>query len=237
MDMLTYLICSKLETDRIQNIQLLHSQLKNLVEIEAIYPSHQHIPFKKRILETSFKRTKRQIKMSELGLLMSQRKAWERFLLSKEQTALFLESDSLFNDLTSFNNYSSIIHDNYDIFFWGAFDGRMKIYKKNQIYITDNYVIGNPVINSLYCTYGYSLNRKAAEYLLKQTKTINYPVDYWKFRLKHGNLKIGGIYPEIISTNQNYKSTIQDLQFNIFKLKFVQKLIDCKNSVKAYLNA
>lgn len=233
--MLVFLISSTLEKERISNIISIKKIFNKVIDIEAIYPSLIHIPLLNKLKYLSKIRTKRELKSSEIGLLLSHRTAWNNFLLTKDNEALFLESDSLILDKDFIQNNLIKFHLNYDIFFWGAFDGRMKIYKKNNL-ILSKYFIGHPVINSLYCTYGYSLNRKAAKYLLKQTNKINYPVDYWKKRLYNSNLNIGGINPEVISTNSQFSSTIQNTDFNIYKYKFVKKIIDLKNTILANIN-
>lgn len=234
--MLVFLISSTLEKERISNIISIKKIFNQVIDIDAIYPNLIHIPFLNKLKNLSKIRTKRELKSSEIGLLLSHRAAWNNFLLTKYNEALFLESDSLILDKDFIQNNLIKFHLNYDIFFWGAFDGRMKIYKKNN-FILNKYFIGHPVINSLYCTYGYSLNRKAAKYLLKQTNKINYPVDYWKKRLHNSNLSIGGINPEVISTNSQFSSTIQNTDSNIYKYKFVKKIIDLKNTILANINA
>ena len=55
--MLTYLISSALEKDRIDNIDALKGQLHNLVPIEAIYPSRTHVPFLTKLLAQAKQRT------------------------------------------------------------------------------------------------------------------------------------------------------------------------------------
>ncbi len=233
--MLIFLISSTIEKERISNIISIKEIFNKVIDIEAIYPNLIHVPFLNNLKNLSKIRTKRELKSSEIGLLLSHRSAWNKFLLTEDNEALFLESDSLILDKEFIQNNLVKFHLNYDIFFWGAFDGRMKIHKKSN-FILSKYFIGHPVVNSLYCTYGYSLNRKAAKYLLKQTNKINYPVDYWKKRLHNSNLIIGGIYPEVISTNGYFSSTIQNSNFNIYNYKFVKKIIDFKNVLLANIN-
>ena len=99
-----------------------------------------------------------------------------------------------------------------------------------------SFVVGNPVINSVYCTYGYSINKKTASFLLKQTSKVNYPVDFWKIRLKNTNLIIGGVSPEIISPNPQFNSTVQSKKYSIYDNKIIKQVIDYKNTILAYLN-
>jgi len=53
----------------------------------------------------------------------------------------------------------------------------------------------------------------------------------------NSDLNIGGIYPEVISTDNQFTSTIQNFNFNIYDLKFVKTIIDLKNTFIATLNA
>ena len=234
--MLTFLISSPLEQDRLVNINTLQRQLKNIIHITAIYPSRIHVPFLNQMLELAKQRTNRTLRSAELGLLLSHRKAWRELINSDYESALILESDSMINNDVLLNNYYETVHKQFDLFFWGAFDGRMKIFKKGRLNINNDIVVGNPVINSVYCTYGYSLNKKTASFLLNQTVKVNYPVDFWKKRLLNANLNIGGIIPEIISTNPQFKSTVQLNKFNIFENKIVIQVIDFKNTILAYFN-
>jgi GR25 family glycosyltransferase involved in LPS biosynthesis len=61
--------------------------------------------------------------------------------------------------------------------------------------------MGTPFIKTIYCTYGYSVNQKAARFLLKRTKQFSYPVDQYKRFMKQEELKIGAVVPELICTN------------------------------------
>jgi GR25 family glycosyltransferase involved in LPS biosynthesis len=234
--MLVYLVSSSIETERQDNINSIKNIFSNVIDIEAIYPNKVNVPFLNKIKKVSKLRTGRELKSSEIGLLISHRSAWKKFLLSKNDNALFLESDSLIIDKEFITEKIDEFHHSYDIFFWGAFDGRIKIFKKNYKKI-NKYIIGKPVINSLYCTYGYSLNKRAAKYLLEQTNEINYPIDYWKKRIANSDLSIGGIYPEVVSTDNQFTSTIQNFNFNFYDLKFVKTIIDLKNTFIANFNA
>jgi GR25 family glycosyltransferase involved in LPS biosynthesis len=234
--MLTYLISSPLEKDRLHNINTLQSQLNNVIHIKAIYPSQIHVPFLNQILDLAKQRTNRALSSAELGLLLSHREAWRSLLNSDHEAALILESDSMIQNEIILNKYFETIHKQFDLFFWGAFDGRMKIFTKGRFNLNKSFVVGNPVINSVYCTYGYSINKKTASFLLKQTSKVNYPVDFWKIRLKNTNLIIGGVSPEIISPNPQFNSTVQSKKFSIYDNKIIKQVIDWKNTILAYLN-
>jgi GR25 family glycosyltransferase involved in LPS biosynthesis len=235
--MLSYLISSINETDRLENINELKYNLPSIITVEAIYPSITRVPFLEKIRYLAKKRTGRLLSNAELGLLLSHRNAWNLLLSNNNYNeALILESDSNIINLEILHNNFNKVHENYDVFFWGAYDGRMKIYEKSKIVINENFYIGTPVINSVYCTYGYSINKKAASYLLKQSSQVNFPVDYWKIRLKNSNLKVGGIISQVIVTNPQFKSTVQKRMFNIYNTTIVKKIIDFKNILIAKIS-
>ena len=77
------------------------------------------------------------------------------------------------------------------------------------------------------------MNKTAAKFLLESTKKFNYPVDYWKLRLKNSPLRVGGILPNIITTVDSFKSTISQSNQNIFVLLF-DSMINLKNSVISF---
>ncbi len=234
--MLSYLICSINETDRLDNINELKNKLPGNITIQAIYPTITRIPFLEKIKYLSKQRTGKLLSNAELGLLLSHRNVWNSLLSSNNNEALILESDSKIDNLEILINNFNKVHENYDIFFWGAYDGRMKLYEKSKIVINEQYYIGTPVINSVYCTYGYSINKNAATYLLKQSSQVNFPVDYWKIRLKNSTLKVGGILSQVISTNSQFKSTVQKKSYNIYNTRIVKKIIDFKNILKAKIS-
>lgn len=95
----------------------------------------------------------------------------------------------------------------YDLFFWGAWEGHMQVYRSTRKQLSPGIDFGNPFIKTVYCTYGYSLNKKAAAYLLRQTRKAAYPVDQFKRFIREGELRIGGVVPEVIATiprNESY---------------------------------
>ena len=233
--MLTYLVSSKDELERIKHIEDLKSLFPDLVSIEAIYPKKTSIPFYSQIKSISKARTGTALSDGALGCLLSHRIIWRRFLNQKDQDfCLILESDSQIDNLTIIKSHQLSIKVQYDLFFWGAFDNRMKLLQSTKNHLSDQYQIGTPLVNSLYCTYGYSINRNAATFLLKSTNKFDYPVDYWKLRLKDSPLRVGGILPNIITTVTSFKSTISHSNQNIFVLLF-DTMINFKNSIISFL--
>jgi hypothetical protein len=110
----------------------------------------------------------------------------------------------------------------------------MKLMRSSKVNVKEQYEIGTPLINSLYCTYGYSINKIAAKFLLENTKKFNFPVDYWKLRLKNASLRFGGILPNVITTVPSFQSTISHSKSNIFGIIF-DSIIDFKNNLISFL--
>lgn len=232
--MLTYLVSSEDELERINHIEALRNLFPGVVSIEAIYPRKIHIPFYSQIKSISKSRTGAALSDGALGCLLSHRLIWRYFLNQKDQEfCLILESDSKIDNLNIIQTQQASISAQYDLFFWGAFDNRMKLLQSTKIRLNDQYQIGSPLIHSLYCTYGYSINKTCAKFLLESTKNFNYPVDYWKLRLKNSSLRVGGILPNIITTVNSFNSTISYSNQNIFTILF-DAIINLKNSIISF---
>jgi GR25 family glycosyltransferase involved in LPS biosynthesis len=233
--MLTYLVTSKDEIERYEHVASLRMLFPNLIPIEAIYPSKIHVPFYKQIKSISKKRTGNMLSDGAIGCLLSHRLIWRNFLNQVDQEyCLILESDSKIENIDLIYHHESFISSKYDLFFFGAFDNRMKLFQSSRVKVFDHYYIGTPLINSLYCTYGYSINKTAAKYLLDNTSKFNYPVDYWKLRLQKNPLRVGGILPNIITTVTTFESTINKSSKNIYNIIF-DKVVDIKNSIITFL--
>jgi GR25 family glycosyltransferase involved in LPS biosynthesis len=106
----------------------------------------------------------------------------------------------------------------------------MKLLHSKKQKLNDQFTIGEPFIKSVYCTYGYSVNKKAAAYLLLQTKKIGYPVDQFKKFIYPGAIRIGGIQPELINAG-SMGSYINQINLNKWYYKLFMRVLDFKNSV------
>jgi len=233
--MLVYLISSKDEKDRISYIANLEKLCPSVIKIESIYPRKIRIPFYNNIKLVSKKRTGVSLSDGAIGCLLSHRKTWRNFLNQTDtENCLILESDSKIEDWDQVLKISRNVNQTFDVFFYGAFDGRVKLFNSS-IKKWDNYIIGTPLINSLYCTYGYMINKKAARYLLKQTSIFNYPVDYWKLRIKNSGLNIGSVLPNLITTHNELLSNIKIKKSNIYSQMF-DFCIDLKNTIITKFN-
>jgi glycosyl transferase family 25 len=233
--MLVYLISSKDEKERLSYIANLEKLCPGVIKIEAIYPRKIRIPFYNNIKLISKTRTGVSLSDGAIGCLLSHRKTWRNFLNQVDtENCLILESDSKIENWDQILEMSPTINQTFDMFFYGAFDGRVKLFNSS-IAKWDNYIIGSPLINSLYCTYGYMINKKAARYLLKQTSIFNYPVDYWKLRIKNSGLSIGSVLPNLITTHNELLSNITIKKSNIYTQIF-DFLIDLKNTIITKFN-
>lgn len=234
----TYILYSSLEKDRIESIDLLKKQFNQTNHIEAIFPKYIHVPFINRIIQVSKERTGNPLSTSEIGCLLGHRKIWSNIIAKncpEDQHFLVLESDSILNDSSQLNNLFNLVKTNYDLFFWGAWNGFVRIKRSTIIHKENNRHIGEPFLKSVYCTYGYSLNKKAARYLLKQTKYVSYPVDMFKFYIELKALRVGAVRKELISTPLYLKSYIRkNTLFNFYKRRLITRIFDIRNALIAY---
>jgi GR25 family glycosyltransferase involved in LPS biosynthesis len=234
------IIYSKNELQRLNNVTRLRSYFENNILIDAIYPTITRIPFLDKLVIKSKTRTGNSLMPSEIGVLLSHRKAW-RYIITNETDPnkhyLILESDSDINDINVLKNSYQDIALNFDIFFWGAWEGNASIYKSSQKKLNTIYSIGEPFIKSVYCTYGYSLNQSTARLLLKRTQKISYPVDFFKKYINRNELKIGAIKPELISNISNYTSTVRKMNiFKTIKHKLTISIFSTRNNIITFFN-
>jgi GR25 family glycosyltransferase involved in LPS biosynthesis len=196
----SFIISAVAETARAANINQLRNQLPDTIMVEAIYPSTTKVPFLEKLINLSKTRTGKALLPAEIGCLLSHRNVWQKIIqmdIADAEHCLILESDSAINDIELLkkffskdkfdsrstnkitNNYTDINIDGalqlVDLFFFGAWLGHMKLFRSSTKQLNNRYSIGEPFIKTAYCTYGYSINKKAAAYLLQQTKKIVYP--------------------------------------------------------------
>lgn len=231
-----FILTSVHEPDRKQNVQSILDKLQAIESVEAIYPAFTHVPFLNRIKETAKHRTGHELREGEVGCLLSHRKIWElvkQRATDDTESFLVLESDSHLCHMQLLEQQFDTVSDRYDLFFWGAWDGHMLLLRSTEQQLDENHRIGEPFIKTVYCTYGYSLNRKAAAYLLKRTRTVHYPVDQFKRFIEPGRLRIGGIIPELISTLE-MESNIRPKSNGMVDMIF-RKILDIKNKLICFL--
>lgn len=230
-----YIIGSVHERDRIGNIKALREQIPSLQYEEAIYPDYVKVPFLEQLKELSFERTGHRLSNGELGCLLSHRKVWRKIVESDREDDMFLvlESDSNFTDITLLKDQFGLMAHHFDLFFWGAWEGHMKLFRSSRKKLSRGFTYGTPYIKTVYCTYGYSLNKKAAAHLLHKTNKTGYPVDQFKQFVHENELRIGGTSPELISTIGRKKSYIQQNR-NSVKEFFIWMMLDLRNSIICY---
>ena len=231
--MKAFLIYAESETHRKNHIAKLMAEAPFAVEeVEAVYPDRQHVPFRDALLSVSKARTGKTLLMGELGCLLSHRRVWAKILQeanNDQDHFLVFESDSIIEDPQFLRNNFDSLTKSKDLFFWGAWEGHMKFFQSSQKVIADNHVVGEPFIKTIYCTYGYSLNCKAAKLLLSRTRKISHPVDQFKYFFSQKELELGGVLPEVITGNK-INSTIRDKENALFKQVFLS-MLDLKNNI------
>ena len=213
----TYILHSAFEKDRIARVNALREQFKFFTISESIYPSNTHIPFLKAIIEKSKERTGNALMATEVACLLGHRRILRQIVkeaTNNEEHFLILESDSKILDFTILETNFEPISKQYDLFFWGAWEGNAKIKRSKSIIIQggpNKYKVGEPLLNTIYCAYGYSINKPTAAYLLKQTNIISTPFDIFKQFIDPKIIKVGTICKEIITTSdfQNKGSYIR----------------------------
>jgi hypothetical protein len=143
---------------------------------------------------------------------------------------LVLESDSRIAEPELLTAHFEEISTGFDLFFWGAWEGHMKLFRSTKKPLSGRYKTGTPFIRSVYCTYGYSLNRRAAVHLLHNTRKAAYPVDQFKRFIEQGALRTGGVMPELVTTTGRKKSYIQENRNSVREF-FTWLLLDARNSL------
>ncbi len=229
--MKTYLIYSPSELARLENVARLQMQLPDLQLVEAIYSSKQKVPFLQAATNISKERTGYALLPGEIGCLLSHRLVWHQIVQSatnKKEHFLILESDSYIKDLEILTNFDKQILEHYDLFFWGAWDGHMQLFKSSIKKLIGGYQLGTPFIKTIYCTYGYSLNKTTAKMLLARTRKFNYPVDQYKRFMQQADCFIGAVVPELITTTGALSNIREKRKWEIVNQLYLM-VLDLKN--------
>ena len=233
-----YAIFSTVEINRKSQLNELIKTFPGLVKVDAIFPNKTKVPFLQKIINTSFERTGRKLLLNEVGVLLSHRSVWT--CIKKNNTPdnvhyLILESDSKILNIEILIKNFDFVQDNYDCFFWGAWNGHSSIIKSSISRKLNNFKIGEPMFDSIYGAYGYSINSKTAKYMLEKTNKVAFPVDIYKRFISKSDIKIGTILPAIIGTWLNTKSNIKDE--NLIDLLYryiIMKILSIRNNIIAY---
>ena len=241
----TYILYSPLEKDRTARVEAMRQQFKQFTISESIYPSNTHIPFLKAIIEKSKERTGQALMATEVACLLGHRRILRQIVkaaTNNEEHFLVLESDSKILDFSLLEAYFEPISKQYDLFFWGAWEGNAKIKRSKSVMLQsghNKYKVGEPLLNTIYCAYGYSINKPTAEYLLKKTSKISTPYDIFKQFIDPEKIKLGTITHEIITTTDkdNKGSYIRKTNFiRYLKRASLMIILNFINNIRAYFS-
>jgi GR25 family glycosyltransferase involved in LPS biosynthesis len=238
----TYILYSPLEKDRTARVEAMCQLFKQFTISESIYPSNTHIPFLKEIIEKSKERTGKALMATEVACLLGHRRILKQIVKSatnNDEHFLVLESDSNILDFSLLETYFEPISKQFDIFFWGAWEGNAKIKRSKTQILDSNYTIGEPLLQTIYCAYGYSINKPTAQYLLKQTSKISTPFDIFKQFIDPQKIRVGTITKEVITTSDigNQGSYIRKTKTkDNFKRAIYLLILNIKNSIQAYFS-
>ena len=223
-----FVLFAEHETERKAHVEAMRSALPALEVVEPVFPSRVHVPFLEALIEKSYSRTGKGLLPTEIGVILSHRKVWRMIAReSSEEHFLVLESDSR---ILKPELLQSETAEKYDFFFWGAWNGYASLKKS-----TAQHGIGEPLIKSVYGAYGYSLNVKAARYLLKKTARIAYPVDMYKHFVDPTEISLGAIVPEVISTWRTSDSLIRrESRKHLLTAELIRMIFYCRNTIQSY---
>ena len=241
----TYILHSVFEKDRIARVNALRERFKFFTISESIYPTNTHIPFLKAIIEKSKERTGKALMATEVACLLGHRRILMQIVKTantNEEHFLILESDSKILDFNLLETNFEPISKQYDLFFWGAWEGNAKIKRSKSVILQgghNKYKVGEPLLNTIYCAYGYSINKPTAQYLLKQTSKVSTPYDIFKQFIDPERIKIGTITHEIITTTDKDAkgSYIRKTNFlRYLKRALLMVILNFRNNIRAYFS-
>ena len=235
----TYILYSPLEKDRTTRVEAMLQQFKQFTISESIYPSNTHIHFLKAIIEKSKERTGKALMATEVACLLGHRRILRQIVkaaTNNEEHFLVLESDSKILNFELLKNHFEPISKQYDFFFWGAWEGNAKVKRSKGQLIEGKYTIGEPLLHTIYCTYGYSLNKPTAQYLLKQSRVISAPFDIFKQFIDPTKIRLGTITKEIITTWDEGSYIRNDKFYKRSKKAIFIFFLNIKNTIQAYFS-
>jgi hypothetical protein len=223
-----FVLFSDYELARLPHIEAMRNVFPALEITKPIFPAFEKVPFLQALIEKSRTRTGKALLATEIGVILSHRRVWS--LIAKENSAdhfLVMESDSR---IIKEELLDASLAKKYDLFFWGAWNGYVSLKRS-----TISNGVGEPLIKSVYGAYGYSLNSKAARYLLKKTAKVAYPVDLYKYTIDPSEIKLGSIIPEVISTWRTTESLIRkESKAQLLRFELIRLLFYCRNTIQSY---
>jgi GR25 family glycosyltransferase involved in LPS biosynthesis len=162
-----FVITAEHETSRRANVHLLKSQLPGLEEIEAVYPTREHVPFINQLISTSKKRTGTALNPGEIGVLLSNRKIWRKITHMANNNSdrfLVLESDSHLLNVDLLHRHYHELSGSHDLFFFGAWSGHARLLRSTK----KNWKTGTQPVRPLLKQY---MGRMATASIKKQLRT------------------------------------------------------------------
>jgi hypothetical protein len=216
------------ETERKAHVEAMRKVLPFLEVVEPVFPSRIQVPFLEALIEKSRTRTGKALLPTEIGVILSHRKIWAQIARDKSaEHFLVLESDSRILKPELLRSETA---EKYDLFFWGAWNGYASLKRS-----TRENGVGEPLIKSVYGAYGYSLNAKAAKYLLEKTARVAYPVDMYKRFVDPAEISLGAIVPEVISTWRTSDSLIRrESRRHLLTAELIRMIFYCRNTIQSY---
>lgn len=223
-----FVLFAEHEVERLTHLEAMQAVLPELEVVEPVFPSRIHVPFLEAMMEKSHTRTGKALLSTEIGVILSHRKIWAKIARDKtREHFLVLESDSR---IIKPELLKAETAEKYDLFFWGAWNGYVSLKR-----FTVKNGVGEPLIKSVYGAYGYSLNAKAAAYLLKKTARVAYPVDMYKYFVDSTAISIGSIIPEVITTWRTSDSLIrQESRVQLMAAELIRMIFYCRNTIQSY---
>jgi len=223
-----FVLFAEHEAERLTHLEAMQAVVPGLEVVQPVFPSLMHVPFLDRLMEKSQERTGKALLPTEIGVILSHRKIWAKIAREKtNEHFLVLESDSR---IIKPELLKAETAEKYDLFFWGAWNGYVSLKRS-----TIQNGVGEPLIKSVYGAYGYSLNAKAARYLLQKTARVAYPVDMYKNVVDPLALSIGSIVPEVISTWRTSDSLIrQESRGQLLTAELIRMIFYCRNTIQSY---
>ena len=223
-----FVLSAEHETERKAHVEAMRSAVPELEVVEPVFPSKMPVPFLEALIDKSRERTGKALLPTEIGVILSHRKVWRMIAQEDSQEHfLVLESDSR---ILKPGLLQSETAEKHDLFFWGAWNGYVSLKRSTKMN-----GVGEPLIKSVYGAYGYSLNAKAAKYLLKKTARIAYPVDMYKRFVDPTEISLGAIVPEVISTWRTSDSLIRrESRRHMLTAELIRMIFYCRNTIQSY---
>ena len=223
-----FVLSAEHETERKAHVEAMRSAVPELEVVEPVFPSKMPVPFLEALIDKSRERTGKALLPTEIGVILSHRKVWRMIAQEDSQEHfLVLESDSR---ILKPGLLQSETAEKHDLFVWGAWNGYVSLKRSTKMN-----GVGEPLIKSVYGAYGYSLNAKAAKYLLKKTARIAYPVDMYKRFVDPTEISLGAIVPEVISTWRTSDSLIRrESRRHLLTAELIRMIFYCRNTIQSY---